>query len=87
MHNVSGDIGEAEIAPAVAVGEPGMVDAHQVKDGRVQVVNMDRLVHSFEAEIVGRAMNVTAFDAAPGEHAGKNRGCCGPARSGLSPDR
>ena len=35
------DIGEAEVASLVAVGELAMVNAQQVEDGGVEIVNMD----------------------------------------------
>src|SRR5579859_2943491 len=41
-----------------------MVDAHEMQDGRMQVVDVYRLFDGFEAEFVGRAVNRPAFDSA-----------------------
>ena len=40
VHNAAVDVGESEVAAAVAVGEAGMVEAQLVQDGGVQVVYM-----------------------------------------------
>src|SRR5262245_21886124 len=63
---VSGDIGKSEITAAVMIREPGVVNAKQVQNGRVQVVNVDRLVGHLEAEIVSRAVDQTSFNASAG---------------------
>ena len=36
-------VGQPEVAAAVAIGQFGVVDAEQVQDGGVQVVDVDRL--------------------------------------------
>src|SRR5262245_19230720 len=66
MDYVSGDIGQAEISAAVMVSEPGMVNAQQVQNGRMQVVNVDRFVDHLESEIVGSAVDHPSFDASAG---------------------
>ena len=43
-HDLAVDGGEAEVAPGVSVGEPGVVAAEQVEDRGVQVVDMHRLL-------------------------------------------
>src|SRR3954469_23036763 len=49
-------VGQAEVAAGVAVGELLVVEAHQVQDRRVQVVDVDRVLLRLEAELVGRAV-------------------------------
>ena len=49
-------VGQAEVAAGVAVGERFVVEAQQVEDGGVQVVDVDRLLDGFEAEFVGGAV-------------------------------
>lgn len=39
------DVGEAEIAAGVLVGEALVIEAEEVEDGGVQVVEVDLLVH------------------------------------------
>ena len=50
------DVGQAEVAAGVAVGELRVVEAEQVQDGGVQVVDVDRVLDGLEAEFVGRAV-------------------------------
>ena len=51
-------IGQAEIAAGVAVGELLVIEAQQVQDRGVQVVDVDRVFDGLEAEFVGRAVDV-----------------------------
>ena len=44
LHHMPVDVGQAEIAAGVAVGEPFVVEAEQVQDRGVQVVDVDGLV-------------------------------------------
>ena len=53
-------VGQAEVAAGVAVGEPGVVEAEQVQDRGVQVVDVDRLLDGLVAEFVGGAVDVAA---------------------------
>jgi hypothetical protein len=41
-----------------------VVQAHQVQDRRVEVVDVDAVLHSFGAVIVGQAVSVAATNAA-----------------------
>ena len=43
-----------------------MVEAEEVKEGRVQIVNVHGVVGDVEAEVVGFAMDVAAFEASTG---------------------
>ena len=58
--HVAGDVGEAEVAAAEAIGQPLVVDAEQVQDGGVQVVDVDRVRGDVVAEVVGRAVGDAA---------------------------
>ena len=66
MHYVAVDVGQAEVAAGVTVGQPRVVEAQAVQHRGVQVVDVDRLLDGAEAELVGRAVNVAAVDAAAG---------------------
>ena len=57
-------VGEAEVAALGAVGELGVVEAEEMKDGGVEVVDVDLVLHGIEAELVGFAEFHTGFDAA-----------------------
>ena len=41
--HVAVDVGQAKIAAGVAIDQPRVVDAHQVQDRRVIVVNVHRV--------------------------------------------
>jgi hypothetical protein len=50
---VTVNIGEAEVAALIAVCQPFVVEAEQVEDSGLKVVNMDGVLHHVETEIVG----------------------------------
>lgn len=41
MDDVAGDVGETEIAAGVAISQLGMIDAHEMEDGGVIVMDMN----------------------------------------------
>src|SRR5258708_4099836 len=57
-------IGQAEVAATVAIRQPFVVEAHEVQDGGVQVVDADALVHGAMADLVGGAVAGAALRAA-----------------------
>src|ERR1700730_8802850 len=72
MDHFSRCVGQPELAPAVGISELKVVDAEQVQDGGVKVVNVHLVFHSLIAEVVGGAIRDTAFDATPGEPDGES---------------
>src|SRR6266567_4514880 len=55
------------LGPAlVAIDQFGMVQAHQPKDGRVQIVNVQRVLDGAQSELIGLADDLAAFDTAAG---------------------
>src|SRR5262245_54120067 len=63
------DVGEAEVAAGVAVGEAFVVDAEDVQQRRVEVVDGNAIVYGAEAELVCGAVADAALEAAAGhEH-------------------
>ncbi len=65
------DIGEAEVASGVAVGEFGVVEAEELHDGGLEVVDVDAVLYGLEAEVVGGAVDGSGFDAAACEDVGE----------------
>src|SRR6266540_1420463 len=65
--DLAGDIGETEVASAVVVGELLVVEAHQVQDRRVQVMDVHAVLDGGDAELIGGAVNVATLDAASGQ--------------------
>src|SRR5438132_5191530 len=74
MNNVAEDVRQAVIAAAVAIGQLGVVDAHQMQNGRVQVVDMHAIFDSVPAVVVGVAVGHAALDAATGQPYGEAEG-------------
>ena len=60
-------VGQPEVAAGVAVGELLVVEAEEVQDRGVQVVDVDLLLDRLEAEFVGGAVDVAAAHAAAGQ--------------------
>ena len=59
-------VGQAEVSAGVAVGELFVVEAEEVEDRGVQVVDVHLVLDGLEPEVVGGAVDVTPFDAAAG---------------------
>ena len=57
-------IGQTEVPSCVAVGKFFVVESKEVENRRVQIMDVNDIFHGFETEFVGRAVNVSAFDAA-----------------------
>ena len=57
---------QPEIAAGVAVGQPGVIQAQQVQDRRVQVVDVDLVFDRVIAVVVGLAVGEARLDAAAG---------------------
>ena len=68
------DVREAELAALEAEGEAFVVDAHQVHDGGLEVVDVDLVLHGVEAEFIALAMRDAGFDAATGHPDGESVG-------------
>ena len=58
------DVGEPEIAALMAVGEALVVDAHEVEDGGLQIVDVDGVPRDFVAEVAGLADDAARAHAA-----------------------
>ena len=64
---MAGDVGEAEIAAGVAIGDALVVEAEQVQDRRVVIVNVARIGDDLHAVLVGLTVGDAAADAAAAE--------------------
>ena len=71
FHDISVDIGKAEVSARVTVGQVFVIESHEVKNGSVEIMNMDLVFHGREAEFVGRTVGHTTFDSSAGEPNGK----------------
>ena len=59
-------VGEAEVSALEAVGELFVVEAEEVEEGGVEVVDVDLAVDDAEAEFVALAVDVTTLEAGAG---------------------
>src|SRR5262249_10855006 len=67
IHHTATHIGQAEVAAAIALGQLLVVDAQQMEDGRVQVVNVNAILDGVHAELVGRPVGQAALDPSAGQ--------------------
>ena len=68
LHDVAVDVGEAVVTALEAVGEAFVIEAEEMHDGRLQVVDVDLVLHAGEAHLVGLAELKAALHAAAGHH-------------------
>ena len=61
------DVCQPEIAAGVAVGEFFVVDAEQVQEGGVDIVDVHLIALGVETVIVSRAVSVAAFHPGAGQ--------------------
>ena len=66
------NIREPEVAAGVAIGEAFVIETEEVKNGRVEVVDVDRVFDHVHSQLIGRAINHTPFHAAASQ---KHREC------------
>ena len=50
-HDIAGNIGESEIAACVAEGPPGMIQAEQMEDRGVEIVDVNAVLHAVSNSI------------------------------------
>src|SRR5579883_857028 len=65
------DVGQAHVAAAVEIGQERMVEAQQVQDRGVQVVDVDLDVDGSVAELVGHPVSMAPSDAPAGQPGGE----------------
>src|SRR5258705_12224585 len=70
-HDLAVDIGQAVVAPSVAIGKARVIEAHQVQNSRVEVVHMDLVLNGVPSKVVGRPMGHSAPHPAPGHPHGE----------------
>src|SRR5262249_32073305 len=69
LDDVSVDVGKAKVATSVTIRQFLVVEAEQVQDRRVQVVDVDLVAHGGEAKLIGSTVDVsTTHPAASQPH-------------------
>ena len=61
LNDFSMDVGEAKVSALEAVGELFVVEAKEMKEGRVEVVDVDFSIDYAEAKFVALAVDITAL--------------------------
>src|SRR5262245_65630377 len=62
-HHAPVHVGQPEVAAGVTVCELFVIEAQEVQDRGVQVVDVDAVLDRGEAKLVGAAVDLAAFDA------------------------
>ena len=81
VQHVASYIGKAEIAAAVTIGQLQVIDAHQIEDGRVDIVHVNRLLDGLESKLVRGTIDRAAFDSAAREPHRESERIVVPARA------
>ena len=61
-------IGEPEISTLIGIGQLQVIDSHQVKDARLQVMDRNRVLADAVTQLIGFPVNMPAPDPAPAIH-------------------
>src|SRR5262245_52632958 len=67
FYQLAVDIGEAVMAALEAVGEAFVIDPQAIKDGGLQIVNVNRVLGDVEGKIISAAVGDARFYAAAGQ--------------------
>src|SRR5690606_14830669 len=71
VDDVAVDIGQAKVAAALKMGQRLVIDSHEMKQGGVEVVNVDLVFYRVVSELVGGPVVMPSLDPGPGEPSGK----------------
>ena len=74
LNRIAGYISQSVVAARMAVRELLVIDAKQVQNRCLEIVDMDRILGYVEPKIVGSSVNITAFDATAGKPYAKSIG-------------
>src|SRR5579884_4364314 len=78
LHDLPMHVRQAEVAALEAVGQLRVIEAQQMQEGRVQVVDVDLVLDHVEAEVVGLAQRQARPEAAAGHPNGEGVGVVVP---------
>jgi hypothetical protein len=86
LHHSSRHVGQAEIAAVEAEGETLVIEAQEVQEGGVQVVDADLVGDGLVADVVGRAVADAPFGATARQPDGEGVGIVVAAGAALLHD-
>ena len=61
------DVCQAKVAAGIAINQSGVVEPHQVQNGGVKIVHVNRFFHGANTVLVGRAVDIPGPNARPGQ--------------------
>ena len=64
-------VGQSKVATLIAVSQLLMIDSKQMKNGGLQVMDMDRILHDVHAVVIGPAITEPGLYPAAGQPVGK----------------
>ena len=67
MYNFTGDIRQSEIATGIMIGQPLVIDAHQMQNRRVQIMDVNLILHRAETKFIRFPVYGAPFDATAGQ--------------------
>ena len=67
VHDISANAGQALIEALVKISQLGVIQTHEVQDGGVEVGNVAAIFDGPEAQFIGAADALAAFDAGTGQ--------------------
>ena len=67
LHDVPVHVGEPEISARVAEGQRLVIEAHEMENRGVEIVDVDGILHDVDSQFVGHPVGHSAFDA-PARH-------------------
>ena len=62
-NNMSVDVSQSKISATVTIGQPFMIDAQQMQNRRLQIVNVDRSLHDSVTKIIRATVNMPSLDS------------------------
>jgi hypothetical protein len=74
LDHVPVHVGEPALDPVVVEREPGVIEAEEVEDRGVEIVDGRHLLHGLVAELVGRPVVEDPLDTRPGQPDGEAGG-------------
>src|SRR6266567_8167543 len=72
-------IGEAESPALVSIGQPFMINAHQVEQGRLKIMYVDGIFYNIVTEVIRLSVAEPGFYTSPGHPHGEAAGMMVPA--------
>ncbi len=79
FHDLPIDVGEAEVAASIAIGELFVINTKEVQDGGMKVMHMDFLLHGVHAYFISGAIGETSAHPTTGEKGAEGRMMVVPA--------